>query len=46
MLTKVLQGIIVAISGYIIYRIITINRSITTRGDSKKEKHKQLVIIS
>ena len=37
MLTKVLQGIIVAISGYLIYRIITINRSITQEETLKRE---------
>ena len=37
MLTKVLQGIIVAISGYIIYRIITINRFITQEETLKRE---------
>ena len=39
MLTKVLQGIIIAISGYIIYRIMTINKSIT-QEETPKKKHR------
>ena len=37
MLTKVLQGIIVTISGYLIYRIITFNES-RTREETLKRK--------
>jgi len=37
MLTKVLQGIIIAISGYLIYRIITMNKSIKQEEPSKRK---------
>jgi hypothetical protein len=37
MLTKVLQGIIVAISGYLIYRIITFNESRTQEETLKRK---------
>ena len=38
MLTKVLQGIIIAISGYLIYRIITFNKSIRQEEKILKRK--------
>ncbi|MGE0243042.1 MAG: hypothetical protein AB7P56_03860 [Nitrososphaeraceae archaeon] len=37
MLTKVLQGIIVTISGYLIYRIITFNESRTQEETLKRK---------
>ena len=38
MLTKVLQGIIIAISGYLVYRIITFNKSIRQEEKILKRK--------